>query len=566
MPKQSSDAPRSTDRALEAMVDYEINRRRFLGISGAIMASGVFGGAWPLAGQAEVGSLPNTVTGAVRGGTLEAVVHPEPPTLAFFINTSTPGRTVVSKIFDGLFDYAPDLTPRPQLAEKVAVSDDGLTVTLYLRKNVFWHDGQPFSSADVKFSADNVWLQYSPYARRVFQYLTSSEAPDAHTVVLTLSKPTPVVLNALDVVATPVLPKHLYEGTDIPNNPYNNKPVGTGPFVFKEWQRGSHIALERFDKYWQPDRPFLDKLIFKIIPDVSGRATAFETGAIQYGERNPVTFADADRLSKQPNLTLDTAGYNGFATSFWLLPNLRDPILGNLKVRQAIAHAVNKDLLVKVVWGGYAKPATGPVSSQLSTFYTADTPQYPFDPRKAQALLDEAGFPKKADGWRFTLNHDFIPFGDDYRRTGEFVRQALRAIGIDVTLRALDLATWSKNVFKDYDYQLASSWGVNWTDPQLGVEQLYWSKAESKGTPWTNASGYASPEADRLIEAAQIEVDPVKRRALYDELQRVVQRDLPQINLFEFKWFGIWARNLRNVTDTFNHSQNNFAQVWLDKK
>lgn len=150
----------------------------------------------------------------------------------------------------------------------------------------------------------------------------------------------------------------------------------------QEWQRGGHIALERFDKYWQPDRPFLDKLLFKIIPDVSGRATAFETGAIQYGERNPVTFADADRLAKLPSLTLDTAGYNGFATSFWLLPNLRDPILGNLKVRQAIAHAVNKDLLVKTVWGGYAKPATGPVSSQLNTFYTADTQQYPFDPKR----------------------------------------------------------------------------------------------------------------------------------------------------------------------------------------
>lgn len=307
---------RPSDSNIDALVEYELNRRKFLGISGAILASGVFGGIWPSESAAETGSLPNTVAGAARGGTLEAVVHPEPPTLAFFINTSTPGRTVVSKIFDGLFDYAPDLSPRPQLAEKVAVSDDGLTVTLFLRRNVLWHDGQPFSAADVKFSAENVWRQYSPFARRVFQYLSGVETPDDHTVILTLSKPTPVVLNALDVVATPILPRHLYEGTDIPNNPYNNKPVGTGPFVFREWQRGSHIALERFDKYWQPERPFLDKLLFKIIPDVSGRATAFETGEIQYGERNPVTFADAARLAKLPTLTLDTDGYNGFATSF----------------------------------------------------------------------------------------------------------------------------------------------------------------------------------------------------------------------------------------------------------
>ncbi|XAH24350.1 ABC transporter substrate-binding protein [Xylophilus sp. GW821-FHT01B05] len=562
----ATQGPATSHDAQDDDITLELRRRQLFGMTGALLATGLVGGLWPGAAQAEIGSLPNTEQGAQRGGSLDATVHPEPPTLAFFINTSTPGRTVVSKIFDGLLDYGPDLKPRPQLAESVEVSPDGLTVRIKLRKNVLWHDGKPFTSADVKFSAENVWKQYAPFARRVFQHLSKVEAPDSHSIVLTLAKPTPVVLNALDVVAAPILPKHLYEGTDIPNNPYNNKPVGTGPFVFKEWSRGSHIALERFDKYWVPGLPYLDKLTFKIIPDVAGRATALETGAIQYGERNPVTFADADRLAKLPQLTLDTAGYNGFATVLWLLPNLRDPILGNLKVRQAIAHAVNKDLLVKTVWGGYARPATGPVASQVSSFYTKDTQQYPFDTQKAQALLDEAGYPKKADGWRFKLNHDFIPFGDDYRRTGEFVRQALRAVGIDVTLRALDLATWSKNVFADYNYQLASSWGVNWSDPQLGVEPLYWSKSESKGTPWTNASGYASAEADRVIEAAQTEPDPAKRVALYHELQKIVQRDLSQINLFEFRWFGIWARNLRNVTDSFNHSQSNFARVWLDAK
>ncbi|MFT4191554.1 MAG: ABC transporter substrate-binding protein [Comamonas sp.] len=545
---------------------HEIRRRHLFGLTGALLAGGLLGPLAVSEAQARTQPLPNTEDGATPGSILEAVVHPEPPTLAFFINTSTPGRAVTSKIFDGLLDYGPDFKPRPQLAESVEASADGLTWTLKLRKNVFWHDGKPFSSADVKFSAEVIWKQYAPTARRIFQYLTKVEAPDAHTIVLTLSKPTPVIINALDVVAAPVLPRHLYEGTDIPNNPHNNNPVGTGPFVFKEWQRGSYIRLEKFGKYWQPGRPYLEGITWKIVPDVSGRANALETGAVQYGERNPVTFADADRLAKSDKLVVSTEGYNGFAGWLWLIPNLRHPIIGKLKVRQAILHAINRDVLVKTVWGGYAVPATGPVSSLLKTFYTPDTQQYPFDRKKAEALLDEAGYPKQADGWRFKLNHDFIPFGDDYRRTGEFVRQALRAVGIDVTLRALDLATWTKNVFADYNFELVSSWGVNWQDPQIGVEQHYWSKAESKGTPWFNASGYASPEADHLLEAAQTETDPGRRVAIYHDFQKLVQRDLGLLNLFEFRWFGVWDKRLRNVTDTFNHSQNNFARIWLDQR
>lgn len=501
-----------------------------------------------------------------RGGTLKAAIHPEPPTMAFFLNGATPIRTVVSKIFDGLVDYGPDLKPRPQLAESWTVSPDGLVMRFNLRKGVRWHDGKPFTAADVKYSVEEVWLKVAPTTRRVFQHLAKVETPDSHTVVLRFSKPAPVAINALNAINAPILPRHLYQGSDINNNPANNVPVGTGPFRFKEWKRGSHILLERNPDYYIAGRPYLDQVVWNVIPDVAGRATALETGAIQYAERNPVTFADADRLAKLPGLVVSKEGYNGFSGWLWLLPNLRDPVLGKLEVRQAIAHAIDRKQLVKVVWGSYAEPATGPVTSQLATFYTKDTQRYDFDPARANQLLDAAGFPKRADGWRMRIDHPFIPFGDDYRRTGEFVRQSLRRVGIDVTLRSQDLPTWTKQVFTDYDFQLASSWGINWLDPQLGVEQHYWSKAQLKGTPWQNASGYASPEADRLLEAAQQETDPAKRRALYQDLQKLAMEDLPLIPLFEFRWFGVWAKNLQGVTDSFNHSQNNFAHVWFDKR
>ncbi|WP_311970697.1 ABC transporter substrate-binding protein [Pseudomonas baltica] len=545
-----------------------VPRRAFAMVANAVLAGSLLLSATAFAADTAPanGNAAASEQGAQRGGVLKAVIQPEPPTLAFFINTATPTRAVASKIFDGLFDYGPDLKPRPQLAQSLDISPDGLTVTFKLRPNVQWHDGQAFTAADVKFSAEVIWKKYAPTARRIFQNLTSVDTPDDLTVVLHLSKPAPVLVNALDVVSAPILPKHLYEGTDILNNPYNNKPVGTGPFVFKEWQRGSFISLTRNEHYWEAGKPYLDGIVWKIIPDVAGRATAFETGDVQYGERNPVTFADAKRLAKLPDLEVSTDGYNGFASWFWLMPNLRDPILGKLQVRQAIAHAIDRQALVKTVWNGYAVPATGPVSSLLKGFYDKDTQQYNYDPAEAERLLDAAGFPRQADGWRFKLNHDYIPYGDDYKRTGEFVRQALRKVGIDVTLRSLDLATWTKNVFTDYNFQLVSSWGANWQDPQLGVEQHFWSRSESKGTPWLNATGYANPEMDAALEDAQTQLDPAKRVLDYNKVQELAQRDLSQIVQFEFRWFGIWDRQLRNVTDTYDHSQSNFAHVWLAPK
>lgn len=557
----TQEARRNTD-------GHNVNALRRLLLSGATVAgaSALFPGLMTRAAHAATTSQPNTEQGAARGGVLNAVVHPEPPTLAFYLNSSTPTGAVVSKIFDGLVEYGPDLQPRPQLAESWEVTPDGKTITFKLRQGVLWHDGTPFTSADVKFSAEVIWLKYAPNARRVFQYLEVVDTPDAHTAILRLSKPTPVAISAVDTLAAPILPRHLFENTDIQNNPYNNKPIGTGPFVFKEWNRGNYIILERNEKYWATEKPYLDRIVWKIIPDVAGRATALETGAVQYGERNPIAFTDAARLSASPELVVDKTGYNGFAAWLWLEANLRDPILSKLEVRQAIAHAVNKDALVKTVWNGYAQPFTSPVPSSVKPYHDASVQQYAYDPARAEQLLDAAGFPRKgAGGWRFALNHDYIPFGDDYKRTGEFVRQALRKIGIDVTLRGLDLATWTRNVFTDYNFQLISSWGTVINDPQQGVETRYWSRAEAKGTPWYNASGYSNPEMDRVIEAAQIEPDQAKRIGYYNELQRIAQRDLPLIGLFEFNWFGVWDKHVRNVTDVSSHSRSNFARVWIEK-
>jgi len=237
-----------------------LKRRRLLKGAGALLAGAATPFAFTGHAWATTETTPITPDGAKRGGTLTAVLHPEPPTLAFFVNSATMIGAVASKIFDGLVEYGPDLKPRPQLAESWTVSQDGLAWTFKLRRNALWHDGQPFTSADVKFSAEEVWLKISPASRRVLQYLTKIDTPDAHMVVLHLSKSTPATFGILDSLGTPILPKHLYENNDIRNNPYNNKPVGTGPFRFTEWARGDRIVLDRFEQYWAPGQPYLDRI------------------------------------------------------------------------------------------------------------------------------------------------------------------------------------------------------------------------------------------------------------------------------------------------------------------
>lgn len=389
-----------------------------------------------------------------RGGTLTAIVQPEPVTLTPSSNTATPTQIVAGNIFDGLVYYDPELKPQPSLATSWNVAEDGLTISFNLRKGVKWHDGKPFSSADVKWSLENVWKTIHPRNKAIFENVSRIDTPDDVTVTLHLSKPSSPILSVLNGVGAPILPKHLYEGTDILNNPYNNKPVGTGAFTFKEWKKGEYIQLERNPDYWDPAKPYLDKIIYRIIPDAAARAAAIEKGDVQLALFNPVSFREVERLPKLPSLKIETRGYEWLSPVLYLDFNVESQYLKDVRVRQAITHALDKDALAKVVWYGYGKPAVSPVPTTLAAFHDASVQKYPFDLKKAESLLDEAGFKRGADGVRFTLNHDFLPCGDDYKRTGEYMKQALKRVGIEVNIRAQDTAAFIKRIYVDRDFDI----------------------------------------------------------------------------------------------------------------
>lgn len=381
-------------------------------------------------------------------------------------------------------------------------------------------------------------------------------------MVLRLAQSAPVIWSVLGG-ETQILPRHLYEGTPVQTNPWNMKPVGTGAFVFKEWVRGSHVLVERNPHYWDREKPYLGRIRFRFIPDSGARAAALETGEVHYTPLSPVPLADTERLKRLPQLVIETRGQEYNAPVFFLDFNLRKPVFQDVRVRRAVAHAIDKEALAKIVWQGFAQPATGPVPSYQRAFYTPDVPRYAFDPARAEQLLDEAGLRRGAGGIRLRFTHDTMPYGDECMQSGEFIRQSLRRVGIEVTLRNHDLPTFLRTIFTDHAFDTFKSFYAAFPDPQIGVHRRFWSEAIKPGTPWSNGSGYASAEADRLIGDIQLEGDRDRRQQLIFALQRLAQTDLPSISLLELKPYRIFSSRLRGVNVDPDGNARSLKTVWF---
>ncbi len=509
------------------------------------------------AGAAAQGTAP------VPGGTLVAVVEPEPVALNSIVNNNYPQSIVTSNVFDGLVIYDENFIPRPSLAESWETAPDGLSITFHLRRGVTWHDGQAFTARDVRYSALELWKKFHPRGRTTYAAVQDVETPDDHTAVFRLKYPSVVITSALAAAESPVLPAHLYEGTEPLKNPYNLKPVGTGPFVFKDWKKGQYIELARNPNYWLAGRPYLDRVIFRTIPDAASRAAALETGEVQYAPFDAVPFADVKRLSTLPSLVVDTRGYD-FQSQFLMLEfNLKNPQLANLKVRQAIAHAIDRQGLIDTVWYGFGKPATGPVPSHLTRFYEPGVAHQDFDRAKAEKLLDEAGYPRQANGIRLTITQDFLPMSDGHRVSSEYVRQNLKQVGIELGVRGQDMAAYTRRIYTDYDFDTQIGQYSTMIDPEMGLFRKLLSTNYIKGVPNMNASSYASPKLDALAAAIRAEPDAGARAGLIRDLQRVVQDDLPFLSLTEMVHVTVHSARLHGLNHAPDGALASFRDAWL---
>ncbi|MGV2064717.1 ABC transporter substrate-binding protein [Agrobacterium sp. 22-226-1] len=503
---------------------------------------------------------------AAPGGRLIVAADSEPKNLNPAIVASNGVFYIASKIVEPLaeasFDGKDGLTPR--LATEWQGSDDGLSATFKLREGVSWHDGKPFTSADVAFSALSIWKPLQNLGRLVFANLEKVDTPDEHTAIFRFSKPTPfqLIRNALPVV-TSVVPKHLYEGTDIATNPANTKPVGTGPFVFAEYKPGEYYRLTRNPNYWGKDEPQLEEIIYRVLPDRAGAASALEAEEIQLAAFSAVPLADLDRISKVPGIKVIADGYEALTYQLVVEINHRRKELADLKVRKAIAHAIDKKFVIDKVFLGYATASTGLVPKNAPEFYTDDVETYDFDVAKANALLDEAGYGRGPNGTRFSLKLLPAPYFNETRQFGSYLRQALQEIGIDAELVNNDSAAHQKAVYTDHAFDLAIAPPVFRGDPAISTTILVRSGIAA-GVGFSNQGGYENKTLDELIDKAAITVDTAARTALYKDFQKQVAADLPLINVAEWGFITVARDTVKHVASNPRWAVSNWADTAVD--
>ena len=506
-----------------------MNRRDLLRAGAAGAATSIFG-------------IPERVLAqAARGGVVVIGSTQRPrhlnPAVQSGIATMMPG----AQLFSTPMLLDDKWRPQPSLAERWSVSEDARSITLHLRKDAKFHDGRPITAEDVQFSIETVRDNH-PF-KAMFAPVNAVTLSDRHTAVVRLAEPHPALALAMTTVLLPIIPKHVFgDGQPLATHPRNANPVGSGPFRLVEFKPGEHIVMERFDGYWRKDRPLIDRLIIREYKDLASMLLAFEKGEIDVhsGMTDP---RDIERAKKAPNLVVVGDSGPAIGPLIWLAFNTKHPQLSDKRVRQAINYAIDKDFILKSLYGGVHKRATGPIASG-SPFYNPKVEPYALNLKKATDLLDAAGLKPKADGMRLSLAVDAIPGTD--RPIQEYLKPGLAKAGIDVTVRiSPDFPGWARRVSTyQFDMTLDSVW--NWGDPVIGVHRTWLSSNIREGVIWSNTQSYSNPKVDQLLAQAGREMDPAKRKALYGEFQSIVVDDCPVAFIYEPSFHVGYTAKLQN--------------------
>ena len=514
----------------------------------ATAAAAILALAGPLAAQ---DAKPQT------GGTLNVVIQPEPPGLMIGLLQNGPTQMVAGDIYESLLRYDSELKPSGQLAESWEISEDGKTYTFKLRKGVVFHDGEPFTSADVKFSMDKFLRETHSRMRTYMEHVESIDTPDDYTVVFKLKQPFGPFLGIFEPGTAPVIPKHIYEGTDFANNEMNATPIGTGPFKFEAWEKGSYIHLVKNEDYYVDGLPYLDEVYYRVIPDAAARAVAFETGEVDVLPGGSVENWDVPRLTEMDNVCSTGSGWEFFAPHAWMWLNNREGPTSDVRFRQAVMYAMDRDFQRDVVWNGFGNVATGPVSSKTN-FYSDDVTIYDHNPEKAEELLAEMGY----DGEEVRLLP--LPYGETWQRWAEAIRQNLSEVGINVSIDSTDVAGWNEKT-SQWDYDMAFTYLYQYGDPALGVSRNYTADRIQKGSPWNNVEGYDNPELDEKWFAAATMISPEERQAAYNEIQQEIVDDVPVAWLLELEFPTIYRCDIKDLVTTGIGVNDGPRNAWIEQ-
>ena len=437
------------------------------------------------------------------------------------------------------------------LAESWSISDDGLTYVFNLRKGVTWHDGKPFTSADVVFTFEEM-LSFHPASSGLLARMKSIRALDDYTVEITLTEPFAPMLISMTEENVAIQPKHVFEGTDIVDNPANLAPVGTGPFRFSSFRAGESVELVRYDGHWNQPKPYLDRIVFQVIPDKSSQVRALRAGDVDLINAFTLDLAAVGELKADDSILLDPGRDPAVEMAMLFYNTLRTP-LNDPRVRQALLMALDRKLIVRSAYSGHAVVGKAAIPSRFGWANDGSVnlvEMYPHDPKAAASLLDEVGLPADENGKRISLEFLYRSDNPGALALADIIRSNWGQIGVDVTLAGRESAVWQENFFKTRNYDVSYGTYTSRKDPELGVGRVYRCEKDASRA-WTNPTGYCNPEADALWKAAATATSLDERGRLYTEVQRILARDISTVLLAELVQYDAVNVKLGGV-DKFN--------------
>lgn len=510
----------------------------------------------------------------IKGGVYRYTLGPsDPPSLDPVHITDTVSHAVASEIFDGLVEFDPTLQIRPSIARSWTVSRDGREYTFELRRGVKFHNGREVTAEDFRYSferllhpetrSERIWILEKLQGAREFVdgqrgSVRGIKVLGPHTLQLTLERPFAPFLALLAYPSASVVPREEVERW---GRQFSTHPMGTGPFKFQEWHHDDRVILEAHRDYFR-GAPYLDRIIFRVIPDEMTRFQEFRAGNLEHIDIPTGLFrvVKGDPALKGMLVSQPAFGIN--AIQF----NLRKaPFQGNRKLRQALNYAIDKEAIAKVILEGRVLPARGILPPGMLGF-TPGLKGYPHDRERARQLLAEAGYPGGKGLPTLTLHYNT---GQVNRKIAEFIQGGLAAVGVKVELREMDWAAYL-NLVDNGETQLHRlGWLADYPDPENFLTVLFHSRnIGAKG----NLSRYANPQVDALLDQADQASEEAERVRLYREAERIILDDAPWIFLHHYSTDVLiqpYVRGLREQISPLDSSPTlgmvQMRKVWLEK-
>ncbi len=476
--------------------------------------------------------------------------------------SDSPSHTIAGMIYNGLVKYDKNMNIIGDLAESWEVSPDGLVITFHLRRGVKWHDGKPFTARDVLYTYQVTVDPKTPTAYAGdFLKVKKAEVLNDYTFRVTYDKP---FAPALISWSMSVLPRHLLEGKDITKSGLSRQPVGTGPYIFKEWVAGQKIVLAANPDYFE-GRPYVDGRVTRIIPDTATMFLELRARNIDMMGLTPLQYTrqTENNLFRQ---NFDKYRYLAFAYTY-LGYNLKHPFFADKRVRQAISYAINKEEIISGVLLGLGRAATGPYKPGTWA-YNENVKKYDYNPQKARELLRAAGWTKKnkdgmleKDGRPFTFELITNQGNETRQKCAEIIQRQLREVGIDVKIRILEWAAFINDFINKRRFEAII---LGWTIPLDPDAFDVWHS--SKTAPQElNFISYKNQEVDALLDKARSTFDQKQRKKYYDRFQEILAEDQPYTFLYVPDELIIISKRIRNIEPAPIGLGHNFIRWYVPK-